>query len=449
MEFFIKDDLQNQQRVDPLNFVSYNAKAIEKALYNFYLLNLPTKNIIHFNDVLNDYKKKSATVKGLTDKVKEDTGKELTELRTEMLKIEKRIFEIEKSLKEYNFLENHKDIEVELSAVISLINEKSTLYHTTNRKLDKLKFSYSFVPSIDTNRIQKLYNETVSTFGDHVKKKLDEVIKFKEQLLANRKKYLLNEEKKLTVIIQTALNDLESLEKKRSQLFSFLKEKGALDQIEITYENLIQKRIFLETNNTIIREIDDVKTKMVGTDIKISELRNDIVDEVNEDKERLNVLRLLFQEVLENAVYLDEELDKSYFDVKINLSKNRSQLPFSIKIEIPKADALGHERLKIVSYDLMVFINSIIEKRNLPDFLIHDGVFHAISKKTIYGVLKYMFYKANELQNFQYIITFNEDEIDFTQEVGNADEKLAFNISDFVIAEFTDTENETLFKRFF
>ena len=60
-----------------------------------------------------------------------------------------------------------------------------------------------------------------------------------------------------------------------------------------------------------------------------------------------------------------------------------------------------------------------------------------------------MFNKANELQNFQYIITFNEDEIDFTQEVGNADEKLAFNISDFVIAEFTDTENETLFKRFF
>jgi hypothetical protein len=35
MEFFIKDDLQSQQRVDSLNFVSYNANPREKALYNF------------------------------------------------------------------------------------------------------------------------------------------------------------------------------------------------------------------------------------------------------------------------------------------------------------------------------------------------------------------------------------------------------------------------------
>ena len=97
----------------------------------------------------------------------------------------------------------------------------------------------------------------------------------------------------------------------------------------------------------------------------------------------------------------------------------------------------------------MVFLNNRLNKRNIPDFLVHDGVFHAISKRTIFNVLNYMYHKANELQNFQYILTFNEDEIDFTEEVSSRYGKLEFDISDYVIAEFSDTEKETLFKRFF
>jgi uncharacterized protein YydD (DUF2326 family) len=449
MEFFVKDDLQNQQRIDPLNFVSYNANVREKALYNFYLLNLPTKNLVSFNDVSKDYEEKGKTIKGLTNKIKADTGKDVKEFRTEILKIEKQILVIEKSLKDYNFLENHKDIESKLTEVISQINEKSTLYHTTSRKLEKLKSSYSDVSTIDIDKIQKLYNETLSTFGNFVKKSLDEVVEFKKQLLANRNKYLLDEEKKLTNIIQSALADLENLEKKRSQLFSLLKEKGALDKIETTYEKLIEEKTLLERNTAIIKEIDEIETIMADTDIVISKLKRDIVNEVNQVDKKLNELRLLFQDVLENAIYLDEEFDNSYFDVTINPSSKRNQLPFTINIQIPKADALGQERLKIVSYDLMVFLNSRIDQRNIPDFLIHDGVFHAISKRTIFNVLNYMYHKANELQNFQYILTFNEDEIDFTEEVSSRYGKLEFDISDYVIAEFSDTEKETLFKRFF
>jgi len=38
--FFIKDDLDNQKRVDPLNFRKYNNASVkEKAIYNFFLLN--------------------------------------------------------------------------------------------------------------------------------------------------------------------------------------------------------------------------------------------------------------------------------------------------------------------------------------------------------------------------------------------------------------------------
>ena len=448
MEFFVKDDLQSQQRVDPLNFVSYNANAREKALYNFYLLNLPTKTLLKYNEVSSEYERYNNTVKSLSEKVKADTGKDIQEFRTERLKIEKDIAALESSLKEYNFLANHKEIEQKLNQVISEINEQSVIYHNTNRKLDKLKSSYNEVSSIDLDKIRKLYNETVATFGNFVKRSLDEVIDFKKQLLANRNKYLLEEEKKLQSSIDQSLTQLEKLEKNRSQLFSMLKERGALDRIESTYERLVNEKTLLERNTSIVREIDEIEEILGNSNIVIAELKRDIVSELNKQQTYLDELRLLFQQILENAIYLDEEFDNSYFNITLNSTSPRNQLPFKISLEIPKADALGQERLKIVAYDLMVFLKSRIDKRSIPDFLVHDGVFHAISYKTISNVLNYMYHKSNELHNFQYILTFNEDEIDL-----NGDEnkfgKFDFDWSKQVIAEFSDTEQETIFKRFF
>lgn len=448
MEFFVKDDLQNQQRADPLNFVSYNANAREKALYNFYLLNLPTKTLLKYNEVSSEYENYSKTVKTLSEKIKADTGKDIQEFRTERLKIEKDITTLENSLKEYNFLANHAEIEQKLNHVISEINDHSIIYHNTNRKLEKLKYSYSDVSTIDLDKIQKLYNETLSTFGNFVKKSLDEVIDFKKQLLANRNKYLLEEEKKLQTTINQTFKQLEKLEKNRSELFSLLKERGALDRIESTYEKLVNEKTLLERNTSIVREIDDIEEILGNSNIVIAELKRDIVSELNKQQTYIDELRLLFQQILENAIYLDEEFDNSYFNITLNSTSPRNQLPFKISLEIPKADALGQERLKIVAYDLMVFLKSRIDKRNFPDFLVHDGVFHAISNKTISNVLNYMFQKSNELHNFQYLLTFNEDEINLSGDE-NKFGKVDFIWSKQVIAEYSDTEQQTIFKRFF
>lgn len=448
MEFFVKDDLQNQQRVDPLNFVSYSANAREKALYNFYLLNLPTKTLIKYNEVSSEYENYSKTVKTLSEKVKADTGKDIQEFRTERLKIEKDIATLENSLKQYNFLANHKEIEQKLNQIINDINDQSVIYHNTNRKLEKLKSSYSDTASIDLDKIQKLYNETLSTFGNFVKKSLDEVIDFKKQLLANRNKYLLEEEKKLQTSVDESLKQLEKLEKNRSHLFSLLKERGALDRIESTYETLVSEKTLLERNTSIVREIDEIEEILGNSNIVIAELKRDIVTELNKEQTYLDELRMLFQNILQNAIYMDEEFENSYFNITLNATSARNQLPFKINLEIPKADALGQERLKIVAYDLMVFLKSRIDKRNIPDVLVHDGVFHAISYKTISNILNYMFQKSNELHNFQYIVTFNEDEIDLNRDQSKFG-KFDFNWSKMVIAEYSDTEQETIFKRFF
>lgn len=65
MDFFIKDDLENQKRSEPLDFLRYDADKKEKAIYNFYLLNLPTDKIINLTELIEEHSKFSTTIKGI------------------------------------------------------------------------------------------------------------------------------------------------------------------------------------------------------------------------------------------------------------------------------------------------------------------------------------------------------------------------------------------------
>ena len=112
------------------------------------------------------------------------------------------------------------------------------------------------------------------------------------------------------------------------------------------------------TEHLNCKEIDEIEEILGNSNIVIAELKRDIVSELNKQQTYLDELRLLFQQILENAIYLDEEFDNSYFNITLNSTSPRNQLPFKISLEIPKADALGQERLKIVAYDLMVFLKA-------------------------------------------------------------------------------------------
>jgi hypothetical protein len=103
----------------------------------------------------------------------------------------------------------------------------------------------------------------------------------------------------------------------------------------------VNEKTLLERNTSIVREIDEIEEILGNSNIVIAELKRDIVSELNKQQTYLDELRLLFQQILENAIYLDEEFDNSYFNITLNSTSPRNQLPFKISLEIPKADALG------------------------------------------------------------------------------------------------------------
>lgn len=450
MQFFIKDDIQNKKRSDATNFFSFTPNAIEKSIYNFYLLNLPTKNMINFNEVSKDYKKYSNALTTHEEKLRIETGHTIEEYRSEKLRLENNVKTLRSQLDGYDFKDSHKDIEKKLTEIISKINSKSEEYHTISQKLKNVRDSYQVNQEIDTEKIKKIYSEVVANFGQSVKKSLDEIIDFKNEILENRNKFLVKKEKDLEAILDELFKELTRLETSRTKLLNDLKEQGVLDKLEKTYENLLTEQGTLERQNQILKQVDEYNVILSDLDVVLSATKKDIVTDIQESVSSLDELRNLFYEILKAAVYMSGEDISGYFDIAVNSKSQKANLPFKIDVNIPKSGSHGQEVLKTIAYDLMIFLNSIKQQRNLPDFLIHDGVFYGMSHKTMVNILNYVYAKNNELsilKNFQYIVTFSEDEVEVPNEKKDLYGEFDFDFDKKKIIILEDVEGKMLFKR--
>jgi len=450
MQFFIKDDIQNKSRVDPTNFFSFTPNAVDKATYNFYLLGLPTKHLINFSEISKEYTRYKVALKTNEEKLKADTGYSIEEYRSERLKLEANVRMLKQRLSGYDFKDTHKDVEKKLSAIIQDINDRSQEYHNLSQKLKNVREAYQLNQDIDTQQVEKIYNEVLSNFGNAIKKSLDEIKQFKSEILENRNKFLVSREKELENSIDIIFQELSKLESSRTVLLKDLKERGVLDKLEKTYEELIKEQSLIERQNQILSQVDEYNKILSDQEIVLSQVRRDILDDVQKAATILNILRELFTDILGSALFLDEHGTSGYFDIPVSAKSSKTNLPFKIDISIPKSSSLGQEDLKMIAYDIMIFLNSVSSKRDLPNFLIHDGVFGNMSHKTMVNYLNYIYRKHLELyavKNFQYIVTFSEDEIEVPVTKKDLYGEFEFDFNEKKIIELEDVAQKMLFKK--
>jgi len=443
MNFFIKDDIDKQKQFDPLNFLGYaSAGVTDKAIYNFFLLNISNKDLINFGEQASEYKKNNDAIKTLSQKIKNETGKEVEEYKTERLEIEKRINQLEQSVSDYKFIENYKNIEIEIIKISEQINERLKEYHALNRKLEKVRTGYQFNQEFDTNEIKKLYNEVYNTLGNVIAKSLEEVIDFKKSILENRNKYLINKERQIEKHIETVLSEISEIENRRSSLYKQLQSEGVLEPIESIYRQITEQKTELERNLQSAKQIEELQDMLASLNVTMSQTQEKIIKSIKLYQKEIDELRKLYKEILESTVFKGETDDRAYFDISFSKLK-KNNLPIKFSVEVPRLGALGNERYKIVVYDLMVFLRNIFTNRKLPTFLVHDGAFHATSPVKVVNTLNYIF-KKSLLHKFQYIATFNTNEIAIPE---NSNLAFDFDWKQNVIAEFSDNENDMIFKR--
>lgn len=442
--FFVKDDLNHHERSNPLNFVHAKKKDLDLLIYNFFLLGLPNRSVFDFDALNTEINKLRATKTQLEKKVVEDTGKSVEEFKMEILKIEKRISLLEKGLEKYKFLESYKDVEKRLIELSSLISNELKRYHVLDRKLKDFKASYKLEIEADIHRVKTLYSEIDRSLGDFIGKKLEEVINFRKEITESRRRFLREREQKIEESIENILEKISNLEEERRKLYDILDEKNALDSIKNSYQQLIEAKARLQDNTFSINQIQEIEVKISELKTRLSETNTKVINDLQQVEDIVKNLISLFYDIISHAVFVDKDLEGAFFDIKTGSNKTA---PAKILIDVPKSESLGKSRFKILAYDLLVFLNIIKTGRRLPHFLIHDGVFHSIDPRTLVNVLNYINSQTLIHQDFQYIITVNEDEIDIPDDKKPIYGEYKFDWGTKVIIKYEDIPEKMIFKR--
>lgn len=442
-KFFIKDDINNFERTDPLNFISAHRRKFEVYSYNLFLMNLPNNSLVVYDSLKKqvDYLKKQKNK--VIGRLKDETGKSIEEISSEIRLLEEKIGTFQKSINEYKFGESYKDAENEIIKITSHVSDllsKITLYQ---RKLNDYRKSYEYEIEIDQNKIVQQYSEVNTIFGKLVKKSIDDVISFRKGLAENRKRFLKKREDNLSKEIETLREKLADFEEKRSTLYKILDEKEALDSIKNTYSMLIEEKSKKERLSASILQVKEIENEIIKTNNKITESISSISNDIDLIQDRINSITSIYFDIVKESISLGD-MKEVVFDIRSSPDMNS---PVKIKIDVPKSDALGKSRYKILAYDLAVFLNIVQSHRSLPHFLIHDGVFHGIDIKTVIRVLNYMNSKFLQGNDMQYIITANENEIFIPKDKREIYGTYDFDIEKSIVATYKDIPEGMIFKR--
>ena len=446
MRFFLTDDKSAHSRTDPLNFSHSSTRKPLMWVLNYYLLNLPNKEIVSFDILRQRLREEQTHSKRIAARIMEESGRTIEQARSDVDRIESKIEEYKSNLDSFNFLDDLSGVEEELRAVTTEVSQRMIKYNAVKRRLTDLERSYKLRIDVDVERVQRIYASLQAELAKFVTKKLDEVIEFRREIVANRKKFLVERERRLRTELGEIESDMKTLDERRSQLYRWLKEQKALDSIRNAYERITQESERYERSAARLRSLDDEEQKIAETNTEIADAIFQIVNERKEYDEAVRDIRKIFDDILKNTVYVDEELNDAFLNIT---TRNRKASPINFEIEVPKSDSLGKSRFKIPVYDLTVFLRLIRQMRDLPHFLFHDGAFNGVASKTVVRFLNYIETKSEDLPTLQYIVTLNEEQVHLSELQLAEFEGMSFDLNEKIIAHYGDIPNKMIFGREF
>ncbi|MDO4248222.1 MAG: DUF2326 domain-containing protein [Neisseria sp.] len=446
MSFFIKDDLDNAKRDTPTNYVQHGGiNKSQLILLNLYLLGLPCSFL---NDLLNVWDmigKLQDDIKILTNYLIRPSGKSIGQLRSELAVKEKNLIGLHISLQEFKLNESFKNI----SEAIAEIEQELTSLRRQERQiahqLEKLhSFTQTDSTEINIEDIRKQYEAVVMDLGRMVSKCIEDVLYFRESITQERLKFYGNRINELSREQKKLLDDINNLDTKRAVLLNTLDNDTDMSLTEAWGQYALAKAEAADTRaklDSIEKNNNELSKLQYEANICQMNARNAIQDY----SDKVEGIRTLFKEIVEAAfTEISYEADGAYLDIATPGSLKKNSVPIKIETGFPRSEALGQTKLATVVYDLTVMLNAVREKISLPDFLIHDGVFHGVEIRKKVNLLNFI-QTQGEQYNFQYIVTFNEEEMKLSDTDKMQNIRYQFDIKQHTVIHLKDSPDEMLF----
>lgn len=325
------------------------------------------------------------------------------DLEIKIVELEALIGRYKQSINDFIIAEDYDSIRKEADRIsYELKNQKN--------KATKLKIAISNIdksleiqPDISKEQIIKLYENAKFELGDMIVKKLTELEKFNSQILDNRKRKLIQEKRDFELKLFEISKKISDLGQQEDEKLQYLNSTGALDD----YTKLNQA---LNDNEKKLHSL--LQYKKLETDYKLF-LEENKKDFTNENIITNKYLELVEDLIKENIILFKYFVEKFYSEknsgitIENNEGKNATRFDINAKIQDDAGNAV--KEVKIFCYDWTILKG---KHNHNVNFLFHDskitGDMDTRQVKTMFEVANY----ECELNDFQYIISLNQNVID-------------------------------------
>lgn len=456
MPFYIKDDLSAHTRIDPVKFVTHaGVNQLDITILSMFLLGLPNEGLVKLESTRTIFDKDQSLRKNLIRQLESETGRPIEALRTELSVADRRISELTSALSEFKLLENFNDISVTLGKLEADAAEQRKVITQASRQLEKLRRFFEITPEIDIEDVTFQYRSVMETLGAAVQKSLADVLAFRQSMALQRKRFHGKRLLELENLRNEAMRKLTALEDTRSNLMRAIEATDFRESFEGALKNVLAQQALLDRNRSMMTELSRLEKNLSDLELTLQQYRHEAVSSLSEMEDQVARIRNRYLQIVQEAVtYSPEQRVGAYLEIAPPPSRAKGKnLPVQISVSMPRVEALGSARLLLVAYDLTVFLHQIDERLGLPDFLVHDGAFHAVARRTLVRTLNFVHREANRAESdgrpFQYIVTFNEDEVALSNESDARDGTFSFDVANATVATLGDDPERMLFKRHF
>lgn len=258
---------------------------------------------------------------------------------------------------------------------------------------------------IDSSDIKIVYDRIKSGLGELVVKSLTEAQAFKNELAAFQQSLISDERQRLEREKSHLQIEIKKLTEEHAKFSELIGSRGVLSELKNGLlsaseqtESYRRQRAQLETYEQLVKDKNRAKLEL---EKRLDDVRTLI--ENNQQAARNTEKRL---------VEIHERIQHSS-EASLRLQAvTRVSNKFPLKIELrTKADrSKSVDECKVFIYDFALLTSSLIP-RNHPGFILHDNILE-VDNDTLIQCLNFLHELEEETDDFQYILTLNQDKIE-------------------------------------
>lgn len=411
-----------------------NAKHVEKAPWQkqvclSYLLGLNWT-------IASDFEKLSKTIKVLKtiseekDVFFKDIIGEKAKLKSELTVITHQYNYLKDQIINMNLLKEYNELEKDANDLTFQLNDLLKQNALDDQLIEHIQLDDAQERPPDIEKIKRLYEEVEIILPEIALNRFDEVIRFHDSIIKNRRIHLEHELIEAKNRKNTRNTEINNKEKRRNQILRKLKGNIAWEQ-------------YIEFQSELSRK--ETEMNMLESKYEIAVYIEEQKERTKEERHRLKrLLSLDFQErekSIEKAIIVFKELSTRLYGERKSgnlMIKDTDKGP-SFEPSIPKGDSTGITKMQIFCFDMMLM--SLCRERKMGiDFIFHDSILFDPTEPKQKAQSIMLGKELAEKHKFQYIISMIDSHIPrdyFTYD---------FNYEDYLLPnQLTDSETGGLF----